>query len=93
MRVLLVSENRCRENLVPYPLGISCVAAATARAGHEVQGLDLMFSTPDHRVFREGVVSPGQDLLEPAFYVSRDVEPWLYDYVVDACRAREGWSI
>ena len=44
MRVLLVSENRCRENLVPYPLGVACVAAATRQAGHEVACLDLMFS-------------------------------------------------
>jgi len=44
MRVLLISENRCRENLVPYPLGIAYVAAAARDAGHEVMGLDLMFS-------------------------------------------------
>ncbi|MBC7247933.1 MAG: radical SAM protein [Actinobacteria bacterium] len=44
MRVLLVSENRCRENLVPYPLGVACVAAAARQAGHEVACLDLMFS-------------------------------------------------
>ena len=43
MRILLISENRCRDNLVPYPLGISLVAGAAARAGHEVRGLDLMF--------------------------------------------------
>ncbi len=44
MRVLLISENRCRENLVPFPLGIACVAAAARQAGHEVACLDLMFS-------------------------------------------------
>jgi len=44
MRVLLISENRCRENLVPYPLGTAYVAAAAREAGHEVTGLDLMFS-------------------------------------------------
>jgi radical SAM superfamily enzyme YgiQ (UPF0313 family) len=44
VKVLLVSENRCRENLVPYPLGVACVAAAAREAGHEVSGLDLMFS-------------------------------------------------
>jgi radical SAM superfamily enzyme YgiQ (UPF0313 family) len=44
MRVLLISENRCRENLVPYPLGIAYIAAAARNAGHEVMGLDLMFS-------------------------------------------------
>lgn len=44
MRVLLISENRCRENLVPYPLGVAYVAAAARQAGHEVACLDLMFS-------------------------------------------------
>jgi radical SAM superfamily enzyme YgiQ (UPF0313 family) len=46
MKVLLISENRCRKNLIPYPLGISYIAAAARQAGHEVSGLDLMFS--DH---------------------------------------------
>lgn len=55
MRVLLISENRCRENLVPYPLGISCVAAAAALAGHEVVGLDLMFSEDPAAEVREAV--------------------------------------
>ncbi|WP_287152940.1 radical SAM protein [Candidatus Solincola tengchongensis] len=45
MRVLLISENRCRENLVPFPLGIACVASASRNAGHEVSALDLMFSS------------------------------------------------
>ncbi|WP_458011057.1 B12-binding domain-containing radical SAM protein [Candidatus Solincola sp.] len=44
MRVLLISENRCRENLVPFPLGIACIASAVQLAGHEVSCLDLMFS-------------------------------------------------
>lgn len=44
MKILLVSDNRSRENLVPYPLGISCIASAARRAGHEVAGLDLMFA-------------------------------------------------
>ncbi|NPV59623.1 MAG: radical SAM protein [Actinobacteria bacterium] len=44
MKVLLISENRCRENLVPFPLGLACVASAAMRAGHEISCLDLMFS-------------------------------------------------
>ncbi|MFW6113471.1 MAG: B12-binding domain-containing radical SAM protein [Actinomycetota bacterium] len=44
MRVLLISDNRCRESIMPYPLGIACVASAAVQAGHEVTGLDLMFS-------------------------------------------------
>ncbi|MDD5447717.1 MAG: cobalamin-dependent protein [Actinomycetota bacterium] len=43
MKVLLISENRVEENLVPYPLGISYIAAAVRARGHEVMGLDLMF--------------------------------------------------
>jgi len=44
MKVLLISENRCRDNLIPFPLGIACVAAAAKQAGHEISCLDLMFS-------------------------------------------------
>ncbi|MDD3718755.1 MAG: cobalamin-dependent protein [Actinomycetota bacterium] len=44
MKVLFISDNRCRDNLVPFPLGIACVASATAQAGHEISCLDLMFS-------------------------------------------------
>ncbi len=44
MRVLLISENRCLDNLIPFPLGIACVASAARQAGHEVSCLDLMFS-------------------------------------------------
>lgn len=40
----MISENRCRENLIPFPLGIASVASAAKAAGHEVAGLDLMFS-------------------------------------------------
>ncbi len=50
MKVLLISENRIKENLIPYPLGIAYIAAACREAGHEVLGLDLMFSQdpPSH---------------------------------------------
>ncbi len=44
MRVMLVSENRCRENLIPYPLGVAWLAAVLERAGHELRCVDLMFS-------------------------------------------------
>lgn len=44
LRVLLISENRCRENLIPFPLGIASIASSAKAAGHEVAGLDLMFS-------------------------------------------------
>ena len=44
MKVLLISENRCRDNLVPWPIGAASIAAAAEAAGHDVEGLDLMFS-------------------------------------------------
>jgi radical SAM superfamily enzyme YgiQ (UPF0313 family) len=40
---------------------------------------------------REGVVKPGQNLLDPAFYISREVEPWLYEYMRGVCDGRPGW--
>jgi hypothetical protein len=46
MRVLLISGNRELFGVMtPLPLGLACVAAATARAGFEVHFLDLL-STP-----------------------------------------------
>ncbi|MEW6745847.1 MAG: radical SAM protein [Planctomycetota bacterium] len=42
MRVLLVSANTERLNAPTLPLGLSLVAAATERAGHEVTYLDLL---------------------------------------------------
>jgi radical SAM superfamily enzyme YgiQ (UPF0313 family) len=45
MRVLLVSSNTERINMVAIPLGLGVVAAATRRAGHEVAFLDLLYET------------------------------------------------
>lgn len=42
MRVLLISANREEINMRVLPMGLACVAAATKRAGHEVELLDLM---------------------------------------------------
>ncbi len=56
VKVLLVSENRCRDNLIPFPLGIAAVAAAVREAGHEVRGLDLMFSQDPAGDARRSVV-------------------------------------
>jgi hypothetical protein len=46
MRVLLVSPNTERLNMVALPLGLGLVAAATEQAGHEVELVDLLGS-PD----------------------------------------------
>ncbi len=43
MRVLLVSANTERMNILPLPLGPAMVAAAARKAGHEVVLLNLMF--------------------------------------------------
>jgi radical SAM superfamily enzyme YgiQ (UPF0313 family) len=42
MRVLLISANREEINMLTWPLGLACVAAATQRAGHDVNLLDLI---------------------------------------------------
>jgi radical SAM superfamily enzyme YgiQ (UPF0313 family) len=42
MRVLLVSSNTERINMVTIPIGLAMVTAATRRAGHEVTFLDLL---------------------------------------------------
>ncbi len=42
MRVLLVSANTERMNMVAMPLGLGLVAAAARRAGHDVAFLDLL---------------------------------------------------
>ena len=94
MRVLLISANTERMNMRTLPLGLSCVAEATERAGHEVAMLDLMAQQD----FREAVgkaigdVAPevigisvrnidDQNRASPSFLLARARE------VVEACRA------
>ncbi|MBN1288458.1 MAG: radical SAM protein [Actinobacteria bacterium] len=64
---------------------------------------DIVAVTPGIRIYRgceleniairEGVIKPGQNLLEPVFYMSRAVEPWLYDYAVEISQERDGWDV
>lgn len=42
MKVLLLSSNTEKVNVVPLPLGLICVAQAVQKAGHEVEFVDLM---------------------------------------------------
>lgn len=42
MRVLLVYSNQTRDLILPPPIGLSYIATATRRAGHEVRFLDLL---------------------------------------------------
>lgn len=98
MRVLIISENRCRENLVPWPIGAASVAAAAKRAGHEVATLDLMFADdPQREVERAiGATEPecvaisvrnidNQDMTDTVFYVDSTRE--LIDAVMAATDA------
>jgi len=42
---------------------------------------------------REGVLEPGQNLLFPAFYLSPEVEDWLYPYMRRFCESHPGWTL
>ncbi|MBU2228170.1 MAG: radical SAM protein [Proteobacteria bacterium] len=57
MKALLISANTERINLVPLPLGMSYVAAATRSAGHDVRVLDLMTEGDTEARIREAAVS------------------------------------
>ncbi|MDY6793927.1 MAG: hypothetical protein SWK76_01400 [Actinomycetota bacterium] len=39
---------------------------------------------------REGVIFPDQNILCPTFYISRETEPWLRDFMLEVCSKREG---
>lgn len=41
----------------------------------------------------EKQISPGQDLLFPAFYMSSAIREWIWDYLEETCRKHERWSI
>jgi radical SAM superfamily enzyme YgiQ (UPF0313 family) len=100
MKVLLISENRCRDNLIPYPLGISYIAASAREAGHEVSGLDLMFHD-NHlaevvgrvRSFRPDCIGlairniDNQDMHSSEFYLPQVKE------IVDAIKSETGAPI
>jgi radical SAM superfamily enzyme YgiQ (UPF0313 family) len=57
MKVLLISANTEKINIVPLPLGLGCVAAATRAAGHEVRVLDLMAEGSPESVLREAIAA------------------------------------
>ncbi len=53
LRVLFVNSNRCRLLVAAPPIGLAYVATATARAGHDVRFIDLLFTTtPDEDLSR-----------------------------------------
>jgi radical SAM superfamily enzyme YgiQ (UPF0313 family) len=53
MRVLLISANTERTNILPLPLGLALVAAAGRRAGHDAILLDLMFEKDTPAAIRD----------------------------------------
>lgn len=52
MKVLLISANRERVQMPPFPLGLSCIAAAAEGAGHDVRVLDYLSETEPETALR-----------------------------------------
>ncbi len=63
MKVLLISANTEKINLLPLPLGLSCVAAATESAGHEAMVLDLMAEGDSESLIRTTIASFDPDVI------------------------------
>ncbi len=63
MKILFLSANTEKINIVPVPLGLSYVAAATRSRGHEVRVLDLMTSTDFRLSIRETIDSFNPDVI------------------------------
>ena len=55
MRVLFISANTERINILPLPLGLNCVAVATRYAGHDVELVDLMIEENTQPVIKEAI--------------------------------------
>lgn len=55
MKVLLISANREEINMLTWPLGLACVAAATQKAGYEVKLLDLMEANDPASALKETI--------------------------------------
>jgi radical SAM superfamily enzyme YgiQ (UPF0313 family) len=63
MRVLLVSANTEKINMPTFPLGLSCVAQATLKAGHDLELLDLMAEGDTEEVVRGAIETFQPDLI------------------------------
>lgn len=55
MRVLLAYSNQTRDLILPPPIGLSYVASATRRAGHNVRFLDLLTAPAPRTLLREAL--------------------------------------
>jgi radical SAM superfamily enzyme YgiQ (UPF0313 family) len=94
MRVLLISSNTERINMVTLPLGLGLVAAATRRAGHEVTFLDLLNEKDPDAAIRSTVEAARPEVIGISVRniddQSRESPRFLLEQVrpvVDACRA------
>ena len=63
MRVLMVSANTEKINMPTFPLGLSCVAQATLKAGHDLESLDLMAEGNMESVIRGAIETFQPDLI------------------------------
>jgi radical SAM superfamily enzyme YgiQ (UPF0313 family) len=94
MRVLLISSNTERINMVTIPLGLGLVAAAARRAGHEVTFLDLLDERDPEAAVRRAIEAAEPEAIgisvrniddqnrESPRFLLEQVRP-----VVKACRA------
>ncbi|MGV8079776.1 MAG: B12-binding domain-containing radical SAM protein [Syntrophales bacterium] len=63
MRILLISANTERVNILPLPMGLNCVAVAVREAGHEVRFLDLIAEGSDPSTVRNAVAAFQPDVI------------------------------
>jgi hypothetical protein len=55
-------------------------------------GIRIYPNTELARIAREeGVIASQDDLIFPAFYLSREIKDWIFDYVKEV-RERNGWK-
>ena len=63
MKVLLISANTEKTEILPLPLGLACVGAACRAAGHEVVLLNLMFEADAESAVRASIVDFHPDVI------------------------------
>jgi len=94
MRVLLISANTERVNMVALPLGMGLVAAATRAAGHETTCVDLLAAADPIAAARDAVAASRPEVIGVSVRniddQSRESPRFLLAHVkevIDACRA------